>query len=299
MEPEETGGSGKSPSEDLRDRVEAVAARLADEGRERTAAAQRVRTLGKPATIEDLTKLEKEARKVEEALSPELALEFGVDVLLVAVREYVAGAEERIRRRLGLELKDACEQAGLGFRVVSREDPVQLRIPPLLLRLDFRRGRADFLFAREVIATARPEAEAILTAHAAARRHLERAFEPERFFDECLAAYRAALAVLGRSIGDRVEILDFLPYLAVGKQSKRFRASPAKESFEPYGKARFAFDILRLRRAGALARNGVRLNFGVATGTTASQKTRVVYLEDEHGDGEYKLTVFFTPTGEV
>ena len=40
--------------------------------------------------------------------------------------------------------------------------------------------------------------------------------------DECLAAYRAALAVLGRPFGERVEILDFLPYLAVGKQSKLF-----------------------------------------------------------------------------
>ncbi len=298
MESEVADGSGKSPAEDLQERVEVVAARLEDDGKERVTAAQKVRGLGKSATIEDLTKLEKEAAKVEQALSPELALEFGVDALLATVREYIADAEERIRRELGLDLKDACEHAGLGFRVVSREDPVEVRIPPLLLRLDFRRGRADLLFAREVVATARPEAGAILTAHATARRHLERAFEPERFFDECVAAYRAALAVLGRSIGERVEILDFLPYLAVGKQSKRFRASPAKESFEPYGKARFAFDILRLRRAGGLAKNGLRLNFGVATGTTATQKARVIYLEDEHGDGEYKLTVFFTPTGE-
>ena len=37
------------------------------------------------------------------------------------------------------------------------------------------------------------------------------------------------------------------------------------------------------------------MNFGVATGSSASRKDRVVYLEDEHGDGEYKLTVFFTP----
>jgi len=36
------------------------------------------------------------------------------------------------------------------------------------------------------------------------------------------------------------------------------------------------------------------MNLGVATGTTASDKRRVLYLEDEAGNGEYKLTVFFT-----
>jgi hypothetical protein len=222
-----------------------------------------------------------------------------VESLLAGVREYVAGAEERIRRQLGVELKEACAREGLGFRVVSREDPVEVRIPPFLLRLDFRRGQGDLLFAREVVATARPDAEAILAAHATARRQLEREFEPERFFDECLAAYQATLAVLGRSMGERVELLDFLPYVAVGKQSKRFCASPAKESFVSYGKARFAYDVLRLRRAGVLSQNGLRLNFGVATGTTATQKARVVYMEDENGDGEYKLTVFFSPMGDA
>lgn len=298
MELQEAAGAGPDPSEILSTRIEAEAARIEKEGRERVAAAQKVRALGKPAMLEDLTKLEKEAAKVEKAFSPERAEALGVDVLLAAVREYAAGAEERIRKRLGLELKAACERVGLGFRVVSREDPVEVRIPPLLLRLDFRRGRADLLFAREIVASARPEAEAILKSHATACRRLERKFVPETFFDECLAAYRAALAALGRHFGDRVEILDFLPYLAIGKQSRRFRASPAKESFEPYGKARFAFDILRLRRAGTLARGGLRLNLGVATGTTATQKDRVVYLEDENGDGEYKLTVFFQQTGE-
>ncbi len=298
MEPREAGESVKTPSEELRESIEAVALRLAEEGRELAAAAQKLRGLTRPAVLDDLTKLEKEASKVEQALPAERAAALGIDVVLATVREYMAGAEERIRRGLSLELKAACEQAGLGFRVVSREDPVEVRIPPLLLRLDFRRGQADLLFAREVVAATRPEAASILTAHETACRRLERAFVPEEFFDECAAAYRAALAAAGRQFGDRVEMLDFLPYLAIGKQSKRFRASPAKETFESYGKARLAYDVLRLRRAGALARNGMRINFGVATGTTATQKSRVIYLEDEHGDGEYKLTIFFTTTGE-
>lgn len=298
MEPEEAGERVKTPSEEMQERIEAVAAPLAEEGRRLAAAAKTLRAMAKPGVLKDLTKLEKEAAKAEQAFSSEEAAELGVDVLLAAVREYVAGAEERIRRGLGVELKGACERAGLGFRVVSREDPVEVRIPPLLLRLDFRRGQADLLFAREVVGSTRPEAAAILTAHQTACRKLDTAFVPEEFFDECISAYRAALAAAGQPFGDRLEILDFLPYLAIAKQSKRFRASPAKENFTPYGKGRLAFDVLRLRRAGVLSRNGFRINFGVATGTTATQKARVIYLEDEQGDGEYKLTIFFTQTGE-
>jgi hypothetical protein len=36
------------------------------------------------------------------------------------------------------------------------------------------------------------------------------------------------------------------------------------------------------------------MSLGVATGSTAAQKKRVVYFEDEEGHGEYKLTVYFT-----
>ena len=36
------------------------------------------------------------------------------------------------------------------------------------------------------------------------------------------------------------------------------------------------------------------MNLGVATGTTATKRNRALFLEDEHGDGEFKLTVFFT-----
>jgi hypothetical protein len=132
MEPQEAGERVKTPSEELQERIEAAAAPIAEQGREFSAAAQKLRGLAKPGVLQDLTKLEKEAAKAEQAFSSEQAAALGIDVVLAAVREYVAGAEERIRRGLGLELKGACERAGLEFRVVSREDPVEVRIPPFL-----------------------------------------------------------------------------------------------------------------------------------------------------------------------
>jgi hypothetical protein len=297
QEPEETPAE-PDPREALRERLEAEAARLAAEGRERTVAAKKIAGLAKPKTLDDPSKLEKEAAKLARALPEDRAEALGIPPVLEAVRGYVRGVEARVRSRLGRELRDACAAAGVGFVVLSREDPVEVRLPPLLLRLDFGRGRAELLFAREVVAVSAPDAERILSAREKALRSLESGFDPERFFSDCLSAYRAALAVAGRPEGERVEILDFLPFLALLGQSRAFRANPAKATFRPYGKARFAYDVLRLRRAGALSRHGLRMNFGVATGNSASRKDRVVYLEDENGDGEYKLTVFFTPAGD-
>ena len=77
-------------------------------------------------------------------------------------------------------------------------------------------------------------------------------------------------------------------------QNRAFRVEPSVRNYRDYGRARFAFDMLQLRRQGGLVREGWRLNLGVATGTTASKKNRVIWFEDEHGEGEFKLTVFFT-----
>jgi hypothetical protein len=94
--------------------------------------------------------------------------------------------------------------------------------------------------------------------------------------------------------GERVEITDFLPYLALQLQSAAFRVEPSANNYRGYSRARFAFDLMRLRDELGLSRDGWRLNLGVATGTTATKKNRALFCEDAFGDGEFKLTVFFT-----
>ena len=112
--------------------------------------------------------------------------------------------------------------------------------------------------------------------------------------DACLRAWRAARGAGGSGAGDRVELLDFLPYFVLQRQSPAFKAEPTERNFRGYSRARFAFDVLRLRNEGGLSREGWRMNLGVATGTTATKKNRALFFENEHGDGEFKLTVFFT-----
>jgi hypothetical protein len=267
--------------------------RLRSEANRLTAAATAVGPLARAAAYEDLKKLRATVEKVNEKLPAEAREEAGLTDLLGRIRAWIDEAGERLRQRLGRELRAACTDAGLEFRVVSRESPVEVRIPPFAVVLDFDKGQATLRFARLEVARAPAEAGAILAAHARARRELDTAFDPEQFFARCHRAWRAARAAKGEN-SERIEILDCLPYLAVEMQGPRFRVDPTDENFKGYGRVRFAWDVLRLRRARMLTQDGVRMNLGVATGATASQKKRVLYFEDEDGNGEYKLTIFFT-----
>lgn len=253
--------------------------------------------LARPTAHTDPTSLEraleKAAARVEElAGAPAGLLERARAVLDVA-RGTLEEQHRRLRERLAPELRAACEARGLGLRVLRREEPVELRIPPLGVVVDRAKGRAEIRFARTAIATCPADAQAIVETHAQALSELDgEPFDPAAFFDACHRAWRAARASTGG--GERVEILDFLPFLALELQPAAFRVDPTPRNYRGYSRVRFAWDVLRLRRAAGFTREGLRLNLGVATGTTATQKKRVIWFEDEQGEGEFKLTVFFT-----
>ena len=200
---------------------------------------------------------------------------------------------ERAREHLGPDLAAACEVRGLTMRVVKKDGPVEVRIPPLAVVIDRDKGKAVIQFAREKILETSAEADAILDGHQSALRQIDGAFSAPKFHDACRRAWRGARAA-GEAVGDRVEIVDFLPYLAIEMQKPAFKKNPTSKGFRDYTRAQFAWDVLRLRRERMLVHSERRLNLGVATGTSASKKARVIFFEDEDGAGEYKLTIFFT-----
>lgn len=276
----------------MHERVTRLQKELRDRAKILAASAAALHPLAKPSAYADLTKLDplvaKVRTKVEAAATPPKA----VVALLDSVGDWRTEQRRTLRDRLGRELGAACASRNWTMRVVSREDPIELRIAGLSLVVDSQRGRAEIRFARETIAAVAAESAAIVKGIETVRARLDGAFDPAEFFDRCKVAWSACRVALGAP--ERVEILDFLSYLAIGMQKPKFRHDPVKSNYADYSRAQFAYDLWRLRRAGALVRGGFRLNLGVATGTTASQKKRVVYVEDEDGNGEYKLTVFFT-----
>lgn len=251
--------------------------------------------LTRPKVFQDLTKLPAILKKVEAKIRSLTVADRGAQVLS-EIRDELNERKRHMQERLAKDLAAECKAHGLELRVLSRDEPVEVRIPPFAVQIDRTKGKAVLRFARQPIATCEADATAILKAHGQALAAMRKGFRAEPFFDACLKAWRAACAAGNAGSRERVEILDFLPHLALQLQPAAFRVEPSERNYRGYSRARFAFDVLSLRSAGMLSREGWRMNLGVATGTTASKKNRTLFFEDEHGDGEFKLTVFFTRT---
>lgn len=248
--------------------------------------------LANAKAYQDLAKLAKVFEKVDAKLAKG---EPGRGVALAAaLRAEVARREETRRRELARQLQEECQRRGLELAVVRREEPVEVRIPPFAVEIDRAKGRATLRFARLPIETCAADAAPIAALVESVRDAWSRDFRPAPFFEACRAAWQAARATGLGGAGERVEIADLLPFLALQLQPKKFRRDPAAKHFVDYSRARFAFDLMQLRRSGHLLHDDWRLNLGVATGTTASDKSRALFVEDERGQGEYKLTVYFT-----
>jgi len=250
--------------------------------------------LAKERSYKDLSKLPALLDKLDAKLrKSEGAVRRGITFIEQFQDELRRRAETR-RVTLAAKLKQACEQVGLEMLVVRREEPVEVRIPPFAVEIDRVKGRATLRFGRLPIDTCSADAEPIVTMVTARQAAWSKGFEPATFFEACRRAWSAARASgLGAST-ERVEIVDLMPFVALQLQPKKFLLDPTAKNYLDYSRAHFAFDLMQLRRANLLSHDGWRLNLGVATGTSASDKKRVVFVEDEHGNGEFKLTLFFT-----
>lgn len=252
----------------------------------------------KPLANEKLwTDLVKARKKVDAQLVklPESLRAHPAAAWLAGLPEALAARERRLVDALGQDLPVACEAAGVRLRVLSREDPIVLRLVPFELRISRKKVSAELFFAGYPVSPGPFPATVsrILEERTSALTRLGDLKDPAAFFDACRGAWRATRAARGPDGPEQVEILDFLPYLALAFQGRRFAEQPLQKHFADYGRARFAWDVQRLRAHGMLARDGWRLSLGVATGRSASQKKRVLYFEDEEGRGEYKLTITF------
>jgi len=287
----------------IEERLAAIQASWKQEAKDLTGLAAAVGPLTKPGLFSQLDKARATPLKVKEkvqGLDGFDGLGDRASTLLAEAEQELARRQEELRLRFAKDLKAACDAARLELLVVRREDPVELRIPPFAVLVDREKGSAELRFARHPIATAAAVPREILEAHRKAAEDMARGFSAPAFFDACLAAWNCARADAGdassraSSGGERIEIQAFLPHLALQLQPRAFRIEPSAKNFRPYSRARFAFDLMQLRQAGMLSRNGMRLNLGVASGATASKKNRSLFVEDELGRGEYKLTVYFT-----
>jgi hypothetical protein len=199
------------------------------------------------------------------------------------------------RQALGRDLKAACAEANRSFRMLT-ENPPEFMVAPFTVKVDIERMEASLRYSRQELRRMPARATEILSAAQKAAEELSsRQESTEDFFDLLVAAYRAVLGNKGRSFGERVELADVLPQVALLRQGGRFFENPLRESFSSYSKACFLYDLARVRAARLLERDGVRLDLGTATGNSVKKKSRVFFLNGPDGQGQYYLSLRFVP----
>ncbi|HED64285.1 MAG TPA: hypothetical protein ENJ09_01900 [Planctomycetes bacterium] len=295
-------GAGTEGGPPIEERLASLQAEWKREAKALGKLASAVGPLTRAGLFPQLKKVRGTLAKVRKKVEGIEGVEEKARVFLEEAERELERRREALEKRFAPELRAACEAARLELHVVRREGPLELRIPPFAVVIDRAKGSAEIHFARLAILKTAADPESILEAHRKALGLMRKGFEPAAFFDACFSAWNCARADgpagSSRASGgaERVEIQSFLPHLALQLQPRSFRIEPSAKNFRPYSRSRFAFDLMQLRGAGMLTRNGARLNLGVASGTSASKKNRALFVEDEMGRGEYKLTVYFTRT---
>lgn len=209
--------------------------------------------------------------------------------LLQKVEAWAKEQERSLPLQFGRQLREQAEAQGVSFLSLTA-DPPTYYLDPFTLEAEFGKGSARLTYARTTVAEVPLDGKAIFSEREKMLHALEgKGFEPESYLEKLYRAYSR----LAKGPGDRVELVDLLPEIALLSQSDEFRKDPTKENFRPYGRVRLAFDLARLRKAGTLNYQGKRLTLGTATIGTTKQKDRVMWLEEGQGRGQFYLTAAF------
>ncbi len=227
----------------------------------------------------------------------EKAGEVDVGAIRAGIGAWVTEEKASRRERLSGALRTACEAESVELLVLSK-DPLELRLPPLSARIDIEANKAEILFSQQVLETSTADGPAIL----AARRRALQTLDGDPWDSAAFHGLLHKAWMRAAPTGGWAELIDVLPEVVFLRQPKAFRLDPDPKRFVPYSRARFAYDLWRLRRDRALTRDGWRLSIAPATGSSTKDKKLVYWLEDDRGQGQYHLTLRFVreePHGPV
>jgi hypothetical protein len=247
-------------------------------------------------TLESPQKV-KEACKVLEQSNPAA---FGMDIdfaelLAATATDQRERANER-KVQFGRMLNESAESRGLTCRMITTE-PMEFSLPPFTVTVNLDQNLARIHYARLALEELPAKPDRITAALQKNLKMLETGWSSEQFFDALHHAYRMQLFEKKDREGERVVLAELLAGVALSFQSDKFRSDPVAGNYHAYGRVRMAYDLSRLRRNGLLQRNGWRLNLGAATGSSTKNKKGVLYIEESPGQGQYYLTIWFSPAG--
>ena len=282
----ETQESLKEPVDELRGTLRSLSKRLKRQEKV-------TETLGAAVVSEDVAALQGALAGMDDELLDRLGLTERAAALADQARGRLSVLHADQRRALAHGLGSACDAGGRVFRKLT-ENPPEFLVAPFTVQIDLDTMEATLCYARQELRTvaARPD-DILAAAKKSEEEFATRQEGPEQLFERLFAAYRAVLGRQRKTIGQRVELSDILPQLALARQGQRFLEDPRRESFASYPKARFLFDLSRLCAARLLEHRNLRLDLGTATGDSVRKKNRVFYIQGANGEGQYYLSLRF------
>lgn len=249
-----------------------------------------LKDLAKPGHLDDLKKVQSLLGKLEKA-APQLGA--SLEQLGSRLTEYRRKEERERPLRFGRALRELAEKEGVRF-TPETSDPPCYRLGQFTVEPDFRKGTVSLCYARLEVGLTELDPMRVMADYQRYLKALDQdGVSSEEFIQRLYTAYRKTLAAQHRRPGDRVELVELLPELALLAQSPKFKKDPTRENFRPYGRVRLAWDLARLRRDGVLECQGRRVTLGTATIGTTKKKDQVLYLEGPGGKGQYYLSLAF------
>ncbi len=201
----------------------------------------------------------------------------------------------RARAKLLRELSELARAQGDEVTSLSAT-PLNVLIAPFTVEIDVGKAEARLSYARAVIASCPASAREILAACEAARQTITaEAIASADFFDMLQRAYRVALVAREGRPGDRVDLVDLLHPLALLRAGVGGWHKLPLAKVKPFPRYLLAYQLHRLRRDGALVTDGQRVELGTATGGSTRDKRRVLFIPTTPSDGQYHLSIRFTP----
>jgi len=247
-------------------------------------------TLESPRTVKEVCKLLEQSNPKDFGLKIDFA-----ELLASTAADQLQRAKAR-KVEFGRMLKESAESQGLTCKMITTE-PMEFSLPPFTVAVNLGQNLATINYARLALEELPARPDRITAALEKNLKMLETGWSSGQFFDALYDAYQMQLFEKKAHQGERVVLTDLLACVALSFQNDKFRFDPVAGNYRAYGRVRLAYDLARLRRNGLLQRKDLRLNLGTATGSSTRNKKGVLYVEESPGQGQYYLSIWFSPAG--
>lgn len=208
-------------------------------------------------------------------------------------KETLEKAKEDFRFSFGEKLNDLFKRDG---KTIKGQFPT-LRVGMYTIKLNFEFGEASLFFGPEVEKIKSKIPLNPVSIYDIVNKYdieLNREkFDTSEFFKELYAAYKRKLMLAGKTIGDKLPIIEVLDEFVFIKQPQKFFADPKKENFRGYSRIKLSYFLYILRKSDQADKG---LKFYVSTfDATGDKRTSIWIPINDEGEGTYYSYISFEP----